>query len=487
MVTRGRKPLPSEEDIRRQTARSIAELFDGLYDGAFAVDLDGRITWMNHKFKALLGWNGLEPVEGRPVEEVVPNSMMRAVAETGRPNLLDIVPIGERQVVVSRIPLMDEAGQATGAVGVILYDRLDALKPLVAKFQGLQKDLEQARKALAESRRAKYGFASILGQSAPARQMKRLARQAATRDATVLLLGETGTGKELLAHAIHAAGTRAQGPMVRFNLAAIPESLLEAELFGAAPGAYTGADRKGRIGKFELADGGTVFLDEIGDLPLALQPKLLRVLDDQEVEPLGSNRVRQVNTRVIAATSRPLEAMVEAGNFRADLFYRLNVLPIRLPPLRDRRDDIALIADSLLQQLRDRNGTGPQELDPAAVARLTAHDWPGNIRELRNVLEQAAIRAESAEVLVPAHLDGLVPDRPGHGMAPAASTGDGEAGPVRPLRAVLAEAEAAAIAAALAATGGNRTQAARLLGISRAQFYEKLQGLEETPPARATA
>ena len=193
-------------------------------------------------------------------------------------------------------------------------------------------------------------------------EVKRQARRAALSSSPVLLLGETGTGKELLAHAIHAASARAAGPLVSVNIAAVPDTLLEAEFFGVAPGAYTGADRKGRDGKFKLADGGTLFLDEIGDMPLALQPKLLRALQEGEIEPLGSNKVCRFDARVIAATSRDLAALVREGKFREDLYYRLNVLPIRVPPLRERRADIPALVEVLVEDIALRNGTAPLEL-----------------------------------------------------------------------------------------------------------------------------
>jgi transcriptional regulator with PAS, ATPase and Fis domain len=217
-------------------------------------------------------------------------------------------------------------------------------------------------------------------------------------ESTVLLHGETGTGKELLAQAIHAASRRTGRPFVGVNIAAVPETLLEAEFFGVAPGAYTGADRRGRDGKFVLADGGTLFLDEIGDMPLALQPKLLRALQEQEVEPLGSNQVRKIDVRVIAATSRDLGAMVAEGRFRADLFYRLNVLPIRLPPLRERLDDIEALADALLDDIARRSGLPARNLSAQALEVLSSQCWAGNIRELRNVLEQAALMTDDAVV-----------------------------------------------------------------------------------------
>jgi transcriptional regulator with PAS, ATPase and Fis domain len=292
----------------------------------------------------------------------------------------------------------------------------------------------------------------------------------------VLLLGETGTGKELLAHATHAASARSRGPFVSVNIAAVPDTLLEAEFFGVAPGAYTGADRKGRAGKFKLADGGTLFLDEIGDMPLALQPKLLRALQEGEIEPLGSNKVVPFDARVIAATSRDLAALVREGRFREDLYYRLNVLPIKVPPLRERRGDIPALVEVLVEDIAIRNGTAPFDVGADALAMLSSQRWRGNIRELRNVLEQAAMRSDSRhideslleEVLREAGIERVPPAPPPQQRA----VRGGEA--LRPLSEQVAEVERAAIQAALEATGGNKLAAARLLGISRAKLYERL-------------
>jgi transcriptional regulator with PAS, ATPase and Fis domain len=278
----------------------------------------------------------------------------------------------------------------------------------------------------------------------------------------VLLRGETGTGKELLAHAIHAGGARAEHAFVSVNVAAIPETLLEAEFFGVAPGAYTGAERKPRQGKLELADGGTLFLDEIGDMPLALQSKLLRVLQDQEFEPLGSNRVLRVNIRVIAATSSDLEAMVASGSFRRDLFYRLNVLSIPLPPLRERRSDLDMLCEHLLEKIARHNGTMVRELAPEALERLRRYAWPGNVRELENVLEQAMLNSE-AHTLEPEDFACLasVLDDPGPGPTTFAGA--------------VEEAKVRALESALAACGGNKARAARRLGIGRTTLYQRLE------------
>jgi len=259
----------------------------------------------------------------------------------------------------------------------------------------------------------------------------------------------------------------------------VPDTLLEAEFFGVAPGAYTGAERKGREGKFKLADSGTIFLDEIGDMPLPLQAKLLRVLQEQEVEPLGSNQLHKINVRVIAATSRDLASMVAQGVFRADLYYRLHVLPIRLPRLIDRLEDLEPLADALLDDIARRSGLPHKALASDALERLAQHGWPGNIRELRNVLEQAALMTDDL-LLTARHLS-IVPNasKPAAPAEPPAAPMPDPAAPIKPLPQAIAELEMRAIREALATTGGNKLAAAKLLGISRATLYEKLGAAED--------
>ncbi len=296
------------------------------------------------------------------------------------------------------MPIKDDAGTTIGAVGFALFDGLKSLSPLFSQYARLRAELISTRQSLAQVRRAKYSFSSLIGTSAAIIEVKRQARRAARLASPVLLLGETGTGKELLAHAIHGASGRADGPLVTVNVAAIPDTLLEVEFFGAEAGAYTGADRRGRIGKFELAQGGTLFLDEIGDMPLALQGKLLRVLQEQEFEPLGSNRIVRTDVRIIAATSADLPALVAQGGFRADLYYRINVLTIRVPPLRERLADIEAMAYAILDKLSVESGAVHLELDRDALAVLCAYNWPGNVRELRNTLERAVLLSENERI-----------------------------------------------------------------------------------------
>ena len=515
--------LPQDTDsLLKLAARSMFDLYAQTVQGMMVVDRAHRVVWISEGYKRFLpalGFAGAHEFVGRRVEEVVPNTLLAQVIDSGQPIMVDLLTNQAGTFLVSRVPLRDEQGQVIGALGMVLMDHPElpdgTMQPLMTKFGHLQRELAAAQRQLAaeqtRNRRPKYTIAAYIGASPAALEVKRQARRVAGTESTVLLLGETGTGKELLAHAIHAASSRAARHFVGLNIAAVPDTLLEAEFFGVAGGAYTGADRKGRDGKFKLADGGTLFLDEIGDMPLALQAKLLRALQEQEVEPLGSNQVIKVDVRVIAATSRDLHAMVAEGRFRADLYYRLNVLPIRLPALRERLTDIEALAEALLDDIARRSGLAAKSLSADALDRLAAHDWPGNIRELRNVLEQAALMTDEV-VLRPLDLDNAIspgqqradlaglaqPDSQTalatvsarHGLNAGLPASDGQAVAaltsgarslgmptpvsIKPLPQAIAELEARAIREALAATGGNKVAAARLLGIARATLYEKL-------------
>jgi len=457
--------------IRARAMESLFEAFDSLCEGTVVVDRDARIVWINERYVARFGVDNPTDAIGKEIEEIIPTSLMREVVRTGRPLLLDILDVNGESFVVTRIPIKDEQGETIGAIGFALFDKLAPLQPFYARLHRLQHQLAQTQQHLAAERRAKYTFSNYIGNSPAATQVKQQARRAARLDTTVLLLGETGTGKELLAHAIHAASSRADRPFVGFNVAAIPENLLEAECFGAAPGAYTGADRKARVGKFELANGGTVFLDEIGDMPLSLQAKLLRVLQEHEVEPLGSNKVVKIDVRVIAATSRDLKADVAAGRFRADLYYRLNVLTINLPALRERTEDFGPLCDHILEQIAARTRLALRELDPGALTLLKRCSWPGNLRELRNVLEQACMLADGPR-LSEADIRGIVIPSD---TLPLAETGDIDTSVS--YDDALAAFERNLITQTLRLTDGKVTEAARRLGLGRATLYKKIAAL----------
>jgi transcriptional regulator with PAS, ATPase and Fis domain len=268
--------------VRARAMVTLFERLEHLCEGAIAIDRGGRVIYVNEKYLASLGLKQTTDAIGRPIEEIIPNSLMRNVAETGEPILLDIMELGGEQLVVTRMPIEDEEHNVIGAIGFVLYDRIESLKPLLARVTRLESDLRLARRQLSIARAARFTLADFVGATPAITKAKEFAKRAARQSVTVLLTGETGTGKELLAQAIHNASSRAEKPFVSVNVAAIPETLIESEFFGTAPGAYTGADRRGREGKFRIADGGTLFLDEIGEMPLQLQAKLLRVLQERE-------------------------------------------------------------------------------------------------------------------------------------------------------------------------------------------------------------
>jgi DNA-binding NtrC family response regulator len=322
----------------------------------------------------------------------------------------------------------------------------------------------------------------MVGSSPKMREVFSLIQQVAPSRAAVLITGESGTGKELAARAIHALSPRRNGPFVALNCAAMPDSLMESELFGHEKGAFTGAvDR--RAGCFELAQNGTVLLDEIGDMPVALQAKLLRVLEDSRVRRLGGKNEIQLDVRILAATNSPLDAAIREGKFREDLFYRLNVFPIPLPPLRDRKDDLGPLAAALLGDLNRKHGTKVTDVSKEVMERFRAYNWPGNVRELRNVVERAVILAGEGTVL-PAHLaagfggQGSPPSAPpatgSTGSAPAAMAAVGDELRI-PVGSTIEQAERALIELTLEHTRHNKTRAAEVLGISQKTLFNKLK------------
>ena len=345
-------------------------------------------------------------------------------------------------------------------VGIV--ERLGRERALLAENERLREEL---RELVSEQR-----LGEMVGISPAMRQVFERIRTVAPTDATVLIEGESGTGKERVAKALHTISRRAEGPFVAISCAALPETLLEAELFGHEKGAFTDAHRE-RRGRFELASGGTLFLDDIDDMPLTVQVKLLRVLQERTFERLGSEKTCSVDIRVVAATKDPLRDLVRQGRFREDLFYRINVVPIRLPALREREGDVPL----LLQHMIERHGGGiPYTVSASTMTALERYPWPGNVRELENAVQRAIALAGSSKELPK---DALLPlDRRWRGATEPADT-------VRPLREVLREAEIAHIQRALELTGGHRTQTAELLGISRKVLWEKLRdfGIEAGP------
>ena len=362
---------------------------------------------------------------------------------------------------------------AVGAIRAGAYDflskpvQLDALKIAVARaaqHRSLRTEVRRLRKELDQAQ----GFGDLTGQSPAMVRLYEMLARVADSDVTVLITGESGTGKELVARALHRQGKRQNGPFVAINCAAMPESLLESELFGHAKGAFTDA-RTAHAGLFVQASGGTLFLDEIGDMPLGLQGKLLRALQERTVRPVGSTTEVSFDTRIVAATHRDLEAAIEEKTFREDLYYRLNVIPVELPPLRARGGDVLLLAQRFLAQASARAGRTVTGLDPAAAARLQAYPWPGNVRELQNAIERAVALTRYDQLTVDDLPPRVVEHRASHVVVAAADPSE---------LVSLEEVERRYIARVLESVGGNKTVAARILGLDRTTLYRKLERIE---------
>ncbi len=315
----------------------------------------------------------------------------------------------------------------------------------------------------------RHSFANIIGKSKPMQEVFDLIRLVADSDASVIVHGESGTGKEMVASAIHFNSRRRAKPYIRVSCASLPESLIESELFGFEKGAFTGATER-RIGRFEAASGGTLFLDEIGELPITFQVKLLRVLQEQQIERLGSNRPIDIDVRIVSASLRPLEEEIRSGRFREDLYFRVNTVAIHLPPLRERRVDIPLLAETFLRELAADRMREIGGFSDEVIELFETYAWPGNVRELRNVVERAVLFCRGSKVVI----DDLPPSIRGDAVESAIA----EPARVVPMQQAISNAEAEAIRAALRATQGRRTEAAELLGISRKTLWEKIKTLE---------
>ncbi len=463
-----------QNDYRGMPPELLSALLDNPYESQIVVDSQGIVRFLSSHSEDIYG-KTQEEVLGMHVNELNPESMLPRVLKSGRAEIGKLLRIRGKERLVARIPLRNNQGEIIGAVGKLMAWHPQKIKKMARQLELLAGKLSYYEQELRQVYRSRYTLDRYVGESKKVQDLRRAAAQAAASDLPVLVTGETGTGKEILAHAIHQLSSRREKPLVKVNCASIPQELFESELFGYEGGAFTGARRQGKPGKFELADKGTIFLDEIGELPISMQVKLLRVIQEREVERVGGTRTLRLDFRVIAATNRDLHTMVKAGGFRGDFFYRLNIFPLRTPALRDIPEDIPRLAYHVLSLLRERNPSAPQRIDPAAMSLLAAHAWPGNVRELTNVLERAAVEA-GREVIQVRHLPLEVrAPQPGQ-PEPAQRLGS--------LKEEMASFERRVLERALELAGGNRTKTAELLGIHRTGLYQKLHrhGLE--PPAR---
>jgi two-component system, NtrC family, response regulator AtoC len=381
-----------------------------------------------------------------------------------------------------RVESAVEAMKAGASDYVLKPFSIEELKLIIRKELEVKR-LHEENRSLREALGHRYEFANIIAKSARMQEVLATVERVAPTNSTVLLGGESGVGKDLIARAIHQHSRRSGGPFIKINCTAIPENLLESELFGYEKGAFTGA-AAAKPGKFELADQGTIFLDEIGDMPGALQAKLLRVLQEREFERLGGTKTIKVDVRVVAATNQDLRAALEQGTFREDLYYRLNVVPISIPPLREHKEDIPYLVDHFITRFRESSGKPISGISPQAMKLLADFHWPGNVRELENILERAVVMASGEEIEVEdIHLDVAAQPEAGSGLASSAIAANGSVLPLLPEGMKLEQFEDEIIKEALNRAGGNKSQAARLLGLTRNALRYRLSkiGVPDEP------
>jgi len=439
------------------------------YEGIIIVDAKGMILDANETYAKFVGQE-LSSLIGKHVTQVIENTRMHIVAQTGQAEIGDVQKINGHQMIANRIPIHLD-GEVVAVVGKVMFQNIDDLFKMNSKYEKLRKEIDHYQSEMNKRMRAKYSFDHIVGESVEIEKAKNLAKKLAKSDTTVLLFGESGTGKELFAHAIHRSSQRAYGPLVRVNCAAIPESLFESELFGYKEGSFTGAKRAGKPGKFSLAHKGTLFLDEISEMPLNMQVKLLRVLQEKEIEPVGAEYPEAIDVRIIAATNKNLAELVAKGLFRQDLYYRLNVVQIEVPPLRERKADIPILAQSLLKGLTEETGIKCHGIDQQALEILCTHYFKGNVRELRNILERALYMMDhhvikAADLAIDINEKELVLDR---------KTFNRTAEDITSLKDVVEKAEREAILFALEQENHNKLEAAKRLKISKSSLYSKLE------------
>ncbi|QCQ22889.1 sigma-54 interaction domain-containing protein [Desulfoglaeba alkanexedens] len=440
------------------TELSPHPILDAINEGVFTVDLDRRITGFNRAAERITGVRRAEAM-GRRCFEVFRADICEtdcAVArtlETGQPVInaaARIYAAGGRQVPirVSTALLREADGQIIGAV--------ETFQDL-SRIEQLQKELE-----------ARYSFEDLIGRSPAMQTLFEILPRVAASQSTVLISGESGTGKELVARAVHNLSPRRQGPFVALNCGALPDTLLESELFGYKAGAFTDA-RKDKIGRFVAAQGGTLFLDEIGDVSAAMQVRLLRAVQERTVEPLGAVHPTPVDVRLVAATNKDLADLVRQGRFREDLYYRIRVVELRLPPLRERREDIPLLVDHFIARLNRLQGKDVTGVSNAVLMRLMEHNYPGNVRELKNILEHAFVLCQQGRIDI-----GHLPPE----LRPAGPAEVGHAGPM-----TLQAMERLMITEALRRHAGHRQQAAAELGIDPSTLYRKIRALKIPSPS----
>ena len=459
--------IDSLNDVaNNQLLKTIIECLDAV----IITDKEGRYVYVNQNWIDLMGGVTLDRVKGMPVRDMVPETKVDEAIKMAKvltANDLTInTPNGDVKMFCTYIPIFN-GKEVVGCFTYTVFKGMDQAINFAAQVNGLMNKVEYYRQELKQIRGAKYSIDNIIGNSPQMKKMKSEIFKASKSQSNVLIVGETGSGKELVAHAIHDLSNRMEGPFIKVNCAAIPGELLESEFFGYEEGAFTGAKKGGKEGKFEMANRGSIFLDEINQMPMVLQPKILRVLQEKEVEHVGGKNSIPIDTRLIAAANIPLEKLVKENKFRSDLYYRLNVLVINIPPLRERKEDIPILCDSLLDRLNFQMGMNVPGISNEAKERLKDYDWPGNIRELQNVIERA-MNAVWTDTIEWCHMKDYFENKK---LRRHERYVEGQNFEIKTMKRSI---EKSIVLEAIDKCDGNKTQAAKMLGISRTMLYKKI-------------
>jgi len=451
----------NNEIIKNWDKNILFEILDNIQDVVMIVDKDTTILYTNKAYSKILGVPA-DKILGKKLDEIEPDAIAIRSMRTGLPlyHEVDYLKSLKIDTVGISFPIFDNKSIIGG---VSIFNNLTEIVKLSEELQR-SKEMNNYFKEQLEDNQLPKSFKEYTSLNKELKKVLHLAAKVAITDTSVMIRGESGVGKEVLATAIHNSSKRSDKTIIKLNCASIPENLLESELFGYEDGAFTGAKKGGKIGKFELADGGTIFLDEIGDMSFNMQAKLLRVLQEREIERIGGTKTIPIDIRIIAATNRNLEEMIKEGTFREDLYYRLNVVPLNLLPLRERPEDIAILARSILKKLTKSDDF--PSFSPQVIKIFQSHNWPGNIRELQNVLEHALILKSGNEI--------NVDDLPTY-LKPENTNNETNTKCTSDLKSTLESIEKEIILECLKKNNNNKSSAIRELGISRRTFYEKIK------------
>ncbi len=450
------------------TTEILFQALESLYC-TIITDNFARIVFISKNYTELLGLKERD-VLGKHIKDIIPNTKIPDVLKSGKEDIGEIFVLDNgKKILCNRIPIRDESNLIIGVISIATFDNMNKIEELSSKIEMLQAENYKFKKKLKELKNEMYSIDNAIGTTKAMLDIKETIKKIAKSPIRVLITGETGTGKEVFANYIHGLSDRSEKPFVKINCAAIPKDLIESELFGYSPGAFSGASKEGKIGKFEMANGGSILLDEIGEMPLSLQSKLLRVIQEKEIVRIGDNKTIKLDIRIICSTNKDIEELIKEGQFREDLYYRINVVELRMPPLRERLEELRQLANYFIEKTNKSYGLGINEINEDILDLFNKYNWPGNVRELENVIERACVLVGSGELAVKDFgffmkklnndTNNLICSNSNNPTLEEAKTNT----------------EKEIIMKALIEAKGNKTATAKMLGIDRSFLYTKLK------------